>query len=121
MQNKLRDWFNKHFVDWQAKTGKRQTLDTFAAYLGVSRSTLSKYMNGNSRPGGQEFIEKIAEKLGPEIYDLIDKPRPDPDLTYIIRRWGELSKETRRAILEQAKKQNARSDKTGSNLAGAKS
>jgi transcriptional regulator with XRE-family HTH domain len=79
-------------------------LENFSVYLGVSRSTLSKYMNGESQPGGKEFIELIADKLGPEIYDLMDMPRPDPNLVYIIKHWGALDDTMRLAIREQTEK-----------------
>lgn len=110
MEDKMRDWFTKKFVEWQASTGTRQTLDSFAAYLGVSRSTLSKYMNGDSRPGNIEFVEKISDKLGFEIYDLMEIPRPDPNLVYIIKSWPALSNEQRREIREQAEKYHAQSN-----------
>jgi transcriptional regulator with XRE-family HTH domain len=101
MENNLQGWLLKKFLQWQVDTGERNTLEQFSEYLGIGRSTLSKWMNGSSRPG-PELIDQISDKLGPEVYDIVGVPRPDPDLIYIIKRWPALTEEQRRAVKDQA-------------------
>jgi transcriptional regulator with XRE-family HTH domain len=101
MDNELQGWLLRKFLQWQVDTGERNTLEQFSEYLNIGRSTLSKWMNGTSRPGS-DTIGQVADKLGPEIYDILGVPRPDPDLLYIIKRWPAMSDEQRRAIKEQA-------------------
>ena len=73
----------------------------FADYLGVSRMSLSRWMNGNNLPE-KYYVDQIADKLGPEIYDLMGMPRPDPSLMYIVKRWPALTTEQRKILREQA-------------------
>lgn len=64
------------FLDWQRESGKSQAQGKFAAYLGVSAASLSDWLNGKYEPSGAENIARLAEKLGPEIYDVLGMARP---------------------------------------------
>jgi len=44
------EWLLQYFLNWQAKKGKKTNLNEFAAYLGVSRPTISMWMNGSRTP-----------------------------------------------------------------------
>lgn len=90
------------YLEWQQKVG-RKTVKEFAAYIGVSTSTISTWWHENRIPEG-ENIQKLASKLGIEVYDALDLPRPDPDLLYIQQNWQNLDPATRRALREQAEK-----------------
>jgi len=70
------------FIEWQQKQGERKTVREFAQWLGVAQSTVSMWWNNRSTPQGN-FVRLLADKLGPEVYDALDLPRPDPDLTYL--------------------------------------
>lgn len=73
----IAEWLNRKFLEWEQSQGKRKTLGQFSEFLGVSRISLSDWINGKYSPKTQN-IGKIAEKLGPEIYDLVGIPRPQP-------------------------------------------
>ena len=51
-----------------------------------------------------ESIKRLADKLGLEVYDSLNLPRPDPDLHYIQKGWGILSPTERKAMREKAEK-----------------
>lgn len=74
------------YLEWQQNVG-RKTVKEFAAYIGVSTSTISTWWNEDRVPEG-ENIQKLASKLGIEVYDSLDLPRPDPDLLYIQQNWS---------------------------------
>ncbi len=114
METEIGQWFKIKFLEWQLARKERSTFDDFSEYLGIGRSTLSKWMNGTSRPA-KSLIYQVADKLGPEIYDLMNLPRPDSDLTYIIKHWGVLTQEQRCAIREEAENYHAQSDAAASN------
>jgi len=97
------DFLEQQFLAWQQKAGKRKSLEQFAAYLGVSQPLLSLWMSGRRKPGS-ENIGLLAELFGPEIYDALALPRPDPDLQTLSRLWPRLPEATRHAIREQAEK-----------------
>ena len=96
---KFNQWLEQQYLTWEAQTGHRQTLQKFAEYLGISNSLLSHYLSGSRQPS-KESLEKIADKLGDEAYDVLDHPRPDPLLRDIICKWGKLSDDQKREIRE---------------------
>lgn len=58
---KFSDWITKKYLEWQAKQGKRKTLEEFAAYLGVSRPLLNMWINGDKPRPGPANIRLLAE------------------------------------------------------------
>ena len=94
-------WLDMKFLDWQTSHGKRKTLTQFADYLGISQSLLSHYMNGTHSPSG-ENVEKIALRLGDEIYAILGLPTPDLQLRTINRLWGQIPPEQRQKLIDQA-------------------
>jgi len=96
-------FLENQFLVWQQKSGKRRSLEEFAAYLGISQPLLSLWLNGRRKPGSGN-IEMLAQVFGPEVYDALDLPRPDPDLQTLSRLWPRLTEETRHAIREKAER-----------------
>lgn len=70
-------WLNQRFLEWQMETRKKQTIRSFAEYLSVKETTLSGWMRGVSQPTG-ENLQRLADKLGYEIFDILEVVRPDP-------------------------------------------
>ena len=96
----FRQFLEVKYLEWQQKQGGRKTVHQFAAWLGVGQSTLSNWWNGERKPQG-DYVDKLAMKLGLEVYDVLGLDRPDPDLHYLQQVWDELSDRERRAIREQ--------------------
>ena len=94
---KFNQWLEQQYLDWEHQSGRRKTLQQFADYLGISSSLLSHYLSGSREPA-QENLDKIADKLGDKAYDALERPRPDPVLRKVIRKWGELSDEQKARI-----------------------
>lgn len=98
-QTEFSTWLESKFIDWLVQEGKRRkTLSAFAASMGVSQSMMTRYMNGTVRPTGDN-IRKIAEKLGPEIYDLLGLGRPDEETQVLVRVFGRLNPAYRTRLL----------------------
>jgi len=89
-----------------ANIGERKTLEDFADYLDVNRSLLSYWMNGKRIPN-EENCEKISKKLGNEIYDVLELPRPNPYLQKLNRIWEFIPEETQKKFSEEAEKYEA--------------
>jgi len=100
---KFPDWITRKFVEWQASQGKRKTIEEFAAYLGTSRPIVNMWMNGNKKPGA-ENIKLLAQIFDYEIYDVLEKERPDPDLTYLQAHWLNLPPKIKKALREEVEK-----------------
>ena len=72
----ISDWLMNKFLEWEKETGERQTFKAFADYLGVKPTTFSSWMNSGIPPTGDN-IRKVADKLGYEIYDILDIPQDE--------------------------------------------
>ncbi len=92
MRNELGQWLDRQFILWQIDQGGSMTVEEFAQYLDVSRDALYKWINGQRVPD-LECVEKLADKLGPEVYALVGLPLPNQQLLRIKRSWEDLSEE----------------------------
>jgi len=97
----LPEYLTQKFLDWQATEGARKTLEDFANYLDVNRSLLSYWING-ARVPSEENIEKISIKLGNEIYDVLDIPRPNIYLQKLTRIWEFIPEDVQKRLFDEA-------------------
>lgn len=74
-KSKVAIWINKKFLEWQLAQERSANQEEFALYLGVSPSAFSIWIN-DIQPPGKHSADLIANKLGPEIYDLLGLERP---------------------------------------------
>jgi hypothetical protein len=65
----LAEWFEKAYLQWQLDNG-RNSLDSFAEYLGISRGYLSQILNGDKKSVGRNTATVISQKLND--YSLLD-------------------------------------------------
>lgn len=72
------EWLTTKLIERQRKRGERINVTEFAEWLGISRTNLSRYINGLRQPSDEDDIEKLAAKLGTEIYRLLGRVTPDP-------------------------------------------
>ncbi|MBX3045704.1 MAG: helix-turn-helix transcriptional regulator [Anaerolineales bacterium] len=94
-------WLEQKYLEWQGQRGKRATLAQFAEHLGISAPLLSHYLNGLRKPTA-ENVGKLAQRLGPEIYEILGLQDPDPKLRFIARNWGRLTSEQQQQLLASA-------------------
>ncbi len=76
---KLPDWLEQKFLEWEKSEGSHQTYYTFARYLDVGHSTLTLWISGTAVPQGAD-LDKVAGKLGAEIYEILNAPAPSSPL-----------------------------------------
>ena len=103
---KFSRFFELKFLEWQHSQGGRKNVEDFAIHLGIAQSTASSYMNGKRLPEG-ETLRKIANKLGLEVYDALELPRPNPYLHIVTRLWEYIPEEIQKRISEEAEKYEA--------------
>ncbi len=73
--NAFGDWLRRKYLEWQLADNKLKTIVQFAEYLEVSQPSLTEWMSGKYIPKGHR-LARIAEKLGYEVYDVLQIPRP---------------------------------------------
>ncbi len=95
----FRQFLELKFLEWQQKSGGRKTVEEFAKYLGIGRTAVSNWWSSDRTPQG-ENVQKIALKLGMEVYDVLGLERPDEDLYAIQQNWDYLTPEERRSFRE---------------------
>jgi transcriptional regulator with XRE-family HTH domain len=99
----LSKWLEIKYIDWMKKMGEVASQREFAEYLDLKPVSLSNYLNGKQMPVGGT-VEKLADKLGPEIYDVLGLVRPDKQLQELTSVWHKLDQEIKDQILRMAKK-----------------
>ncbi len=60
-------------------------------------------MNGRNKPTRKDLIEKIATKLGDEVYDILGVARPNARIQALIKSYDEMDDESQAELLEYAK------------------
>lgn len=92
----------RKYLEWQIKVGRRSQQE-FADYLGVKRASVTMWLNGDHLPE-RANIDKVANILGPEVYDAFDLPRPNPYLQEINQLFPNLSPEHQRKLADDARR-----------------
>ena len=104
----------------QTRARANVSLNSFADYLGVNRSLLSMWLNGE-RPVTHEqrakIAKPIAELLGPDAYTVLGITPPNPFLQQIIERFERIPPEKQQKLADDAERYEAESLKNGSKKA----
>lgn len=97
-----------HYKRWAAdnvENGEFPSKTQFARYLKVKQPTFSSYLNKTRLPT-QEIADRIATKLGIEVYAILGMaPRMpnSPDLIYISQNYPELTADQQKQLVTQIK------------------
>jgi hypothetical protein len=106
----FKEYIFNYFVEWEKlQPKKRSSYSAFARWLSknsyqtiIKQQTVSEWINGKYKPDDEQFLLVLAEKIGDEIYDVLNKKRPNPFLLAITTRWDRISEERQRKLAEDA-------------------
>jgi len=70
-------FLNDEFVKYINKKGRYTSMSSWSRYLGVSNTSMSQWMNAHRLPIGKN-VHKLADKMGPKVYDILEMPRLMP-------------------------------------------
>jgi hypothetical protein len=102
-KNSFARWLDIRFVDWMREQGGSKKQVDFAEWLGVDPVTLNRHLSGARKPDQDDpIIQVYAQKLGPEVYDVLRFRRPDPQLDKLIEAYDKATDEQREEIIRQA-------------------
>lgn len=73
------DLLNRKYLEYQNRLGRPAKAKEFAAYLGVPPTSYSNWINSGVVPS-MEYAYRLADKLGPEVLDVLGFARPTPTL-----------------------------------------
>jgi len=111
----FKDYLFNIFLEWEkTQPKKRSSFTAFARWLTentynvkVKQQVVDSWMGG-AIPKEHKFILVLVEKIGDEIYDILDIPRPNKHLQVVTKRWEFVSEATQervaREIAEEAAK-----------------
>ena len=81
----FRIWLTEKYVEWRGdKVGHNSSVSSFAEYIGTKQQLMSGWMNGDYAPA-KANIDKLANKLGYEIYDILNIPQDERPIRADIR------------------------------------
>ena len=99
MDYKFRDYLLKKMGDYDQEIGKRVTHSEFAKYLGVNRVSLTQWLNG-SKPD-IENTQKLALKLGDEVFDVLGYKRTNLNIAKLQVYYDSVPTENQDWLLDQ--------------------
>jgi len=85
----LPEWLDQKYRDWEKAQGGSQTYYTFARYLEVGHSALTLWISGASLPASED-VSRLASKLGPEIYTILNISEKDSPRERLVAHLDEL-------------------------------
>lgn len=99
--------FSKYLQDGHMRyitdvLGRPASQAEYATWLGISPNTLTRLINGQSLPTLENMIP-IAQRLGPEVYDICGVPRlayDDQEFRTLMDVWYAMSKAERVKLVE---------------------
>lgn len=98
----LSHWLEMKYIEWMGVEQGIKTQREFAEFLDIDPVRLNHYFNGRRKISDPGTIDKFAEKLGPEIYDVLGLARPDEQLQELTSKWHLLDQSTKDEILSIA-------------------
>lgn len=77
MNKKLGEFLTRKYLEYQLEKGRPIFVREFAEWLGVPPTSYSNWINTGIIPSIR-YIDRLADKLGPEVYDVVGLARPAP-------------------------------------------
>jgi len=99
MNTEFRNYLLRKMSEYDQKIGKRITQAEFADYLGVNRVSITQWLNGK-KPDIKN-TQKLAMKLGEEVFDLLGYERPSIRINRLQKYYDAAPPEQRDWLLDQ--------------------
>jgi len=87
-------WFNRAYKRWSRSQAGEEDFIAFCDLLGYPLSKVLGWMHGEFLPEGPEVLS-IAGTLGIKVYQVLDLPKPDPELMKIYGSFAHLTGQDR--------------------------
>lgn len=120
INKKFSEYLNKQRVIASFKKGHTVSQSEMARDIGIPQGSLSQYENGTRLPNEENRI-KLANYLGPEVYEILGAPvmmPDDPMLNRIVYAWHKLSPDLQKHFVRQVEEAVDEWDQSIANIAG---
>lgn len=105
----FKDYFINKFKEWEDKqTNRRTSVSAFARWLSdnsfniIIKQPLVEDWRSGHIPKTEKYIYVLAEKLGDDVYDILNYPRPNPYLQKVNRLWEFIPESVQKRLAEEA-------------------
>jgi len=108
IEQSFKEYFFNYFIEWEKKQpNKRSTYSAFARWLSensydvnVKQQNVDAWIKG-VLPKDYKYVMVLAEKIGDEIYELLNVKKPNPYLQIVNKQWEFASPERQKQIAEE--------------------
>ena len=90
-------WFNRAYKRWSRSQAGEEDFIAFCDLLGYPPSKVLGWLHGEFLPEEPEVLN-IAGIFGTDIYEVLDLPKPEPQLLKIYKSFAHLTGENRGKI-----------------------
>ena len=90
-------WFNRAYKRWSRSQAGEEDFIAFCDLLGYPPSKVLGWLHGEFLPEEPEVLN-IAGIFGTDIYEVLDLPKPEPQLLEIYKSFAHLTGENRGKI-----------------------
>lgn len=87
-------WFNRAYKRWSRSQAGEEDFIAFCDLLGYPPSKVLGWLHGEFLPEGSEVLS-IAGILGIKVYQVLDLPKPEPELLKIYGSFAHLTGQDR--------------------------
>lgn len=108
----FKDFIFKEFVEWEKQQpNKRSSFSAFARWLTdnqykveFKQQLISDWVKGRYAPKEEMYILVLAEKLGNQVYKILNVRPINPLRIYAIRNWEKAPKKVQKELAETISK-----------------
>ena len=87
-------WFTRAYKRWSRSQAGEEDFIVFCDLVGYQPAKVLGWLHGEFLPEGSEILS-IAGTLGTEVYQVLDLPKPDPELIKIFESFAHLTGQDR--------------------------
>jgi hypothetical protein len=91
-------WFNRAYKRWSRSQAGEEDFLAFCDLLGYSPSKVLGWLHGEFLPEGSEILS-IAGTLGIDVYRVLDRPKPEPELLKLYKQFSHLQGQDRSRLV----------------------
>ncbi|GAP06038.1 hypothetical protein ATHL_00884 [Anaerolinea thermolimosa] len=91
-------WFNRAYKRWSRSQAGEEDFIAFSDLLGYPPSKVLGWLHGEFLPEEPEVLS-IAGIFGTDVYEVLDLPKPEPQLLEIYKSFAHITGENRGKIV----------------------
>lgn len=108
----------EYFIEWEKQQpNRRSSYSAFARWLSensynvpIKQQMVSDWIKGKYKPEDEQYLLILEEKIGKEIYAVLNKKRPNPLLIALNNRWERIPPDKQQKLLELSEQFEIKND-----------